>query len=70
LLSGIALAWFARFFEKQTPLLQDFEGFIKEFQASFGDTDSARTTINKIWRLRQGECLASTYGADFRLLAC
>ena len=29
-----------------------------------------RTTINKIRRLRQGDCLASTYVADFRLLAC
>jgi hypothetical protein len=34
LLSGIAWAWFATFLEKQSPLLQDFEGFIKEFQAS------------------------------------
>jgi hypothetical protein len=48
LLSSLALAWFALFLEKQSPLLQDFEDFIKEFQASVGDIDSVRTTINKI----------------------
>jgi hypothetical protein len=70
LLSGTALAWFALFLKKQSPLLQDFKGFIKGFQGSFGDNDSMRTTVNKIWRLRQGDCLASTYVAYFRLLAC
>ena len=70
LLTGTALAWFAPLLEKKSPLLQDFEGFIKEFQANFGDTDSVRTTINKIRRLRQGDRPASAYVADFRLLAC
>jgi hypothetical protein len=69
--SGTALAWFAPLLERNSPLLKDFEGFIKEFnQTSFGDTNSARTTINKIRRLRQGDRPASTYAADFRLLAC
>jgi hypothetical protein len=70
LLSGTALAWFSPLLEKNSPLLKDFEGFIKEFQASFRDTNSARTTINKIRRLQQGDRPASTYAADFRLLAC
>ena len=70
LLTGTALAWFAPLLEKKSPLLQDFEGFIREFQENFGDTDSVRTTINKIRRLRQGDRPASAYAADFRLLAC
>ena len=70
LLTGTTLAWFAPLLEKKSPLLQEFEGFIKEFQANFGDTDSVRTAINKIRRLRQGDRLASAYTADFRLLAC
>ena len=70
LLCGTALAWFAPLLEKQSPLLEDFEAFVKEFQASFGDTDSTRTAINKIRRLRQGDRPASAYAADFRLLAC
>ena len=39
LLSGTTLAWFAPLLEKKSPLLEHFEAFIKEFQASFGDTD-------------------------------
>jgi hypothetical protein len=51
-------------------VLEDFEEFIKEFQACFGDTDSVRTAINKIRRSPQGDRSASTYATDFRLLAC
>ena len=51
-------------------MLEDFEAFVKEFQASFGNTDSITTTINKIRRLQQGDCPTSTYGADFCLLEC
>jgi hypothetical protein len=69
LLSGTALAWFAPLLEKNSPLLNNFEEFISEFKACFGDTDSIRTAINKVRRLRQGERPASAYAADFRLLA-
>jgi hypothetical protein len=44
-------------------VLNNFEEFISKF------TDSTRTTINKIRRLRQGKRPASAYAADFRLLA-
>ena len=69
LLSGSTLAWFAPLLERESPLLNKFEEFLSEFKAYFGDTDSIRTTINKIWRLRQGDQPASAYAADFRLLA-
>ena len=49
--------------------LEDFDAFIEQFKASFGDTDSIRTVINKMWRLGQGDPPASAYAADFRLLA-
>ena len=48
----------------------NFEEFISEFKACFGDTDSVRTTINKVRRLRQGDRPASACATDFRLLAC
>ena len=48
LLTGTTLAWFAPLLEKKSPLLQDFEGFIKEFQETFGDIDRVRIAINKI----------------------
>ena len=54
LLSGTTLAWFAPLLEQESPLLNNFEEFISEFKACFGDTDSVRMTINKIERLRQG----------------
>ena len=69
LLSGSTLSWFAPLLEQKSPLLEDFEAFIEEFKACFGDTDSVRTTINKIRRLRQWDRPASAYAADFRLLA-
>ena len=63
------MSWFAPLLEQKSPLLEDFEAFIEEFKACFGDTDSVRTTINKIRRLRQWDRPASAYAADFRLLA-
>ena len=69
LLSGMTLVWFAPLLGKNSHLLNNFEEFISEFKACFGDTDSVRTTINKIRRLRQGERSASTYATEFRLLA-
>jgi hypothetical protein len=53
LLSGTALSWFAPLLEKTSPLLNNFEEFIKDFQACFGNTASVRIAINKIRRLRQ-----------------
>ena len=69
LLTGTTLSWFAPLLEANSPLLNNFEEFIKEFKACFGDTDSVRTTINKIRTLRQGDQPASTYAANFRLIA-
>jgi hypothetical protein len=40
LLTGTALAWFAPLLEKKSPVLENFEAFITEFQASFNDTNS------------------------------
>ena len=70
LLTSTALAWFAPLLEKHSPLLEDSGGFIKEFQASFGDIDNMRKTINKIRQLRQRVRLASAYTPNFCILAC
>ena len=69
LLSGTTLAWFAPLLDKNSPMLNNFEEFMSEFKSCFRDTDSVRTAINKIRRLRQGERPTSAYVADFRLLA-
>jgi hypothetical protein len=39
LLLGMALAWFAPLLEHQSPLFNDFETFLKEFNAIFGNLD-------------------------------
>jgi hypothetical protein len=43
---------------------------MKDFRACFGDTNNVGTTINKFRRLSQGgDRSASTYAADFHVLA-
>ena len=70
LLSGTTtLAWFTPLLEKGSPSLNNFEEFISEFKAYFGDITSVRTSINKIQILRQGDRLVLAYIADFHLLA-
>lgn len=70
LLEGPALAWFAPLLEESSQLLSDFNTFIAELEATFGDTDKARTAATKIRKLRQGSRPAATYASEFRLLAC
>ena len=70
LLTGTAAAWFAPILETSSPLLQDFNAFMAEFEAVFGDSDKARTSANKLRRLQQGTCSAIVYASEFRQLAC
>jgi hypothetical protein len=70
LLIGIAAAWFAPIMETSSLLLQDFNAFMVEFEAVFGDNDKARTSANKLCRLQQGTCSAIVYASEFRQLAC
>jgi hypothetical protein len=51
LLTGTAAAWFAPILETSSPLLQDFNAFMAEFEAMFGDSDKAWTSTNKLRRL-------------------
>ena len=69
LLTSIALSWFSLLLETNSPLLNNFKEFIKECKACFRDTDGARTAINNTRTLRQGDQPASTYAANFRLIA-
>jgi hypothetical protein len=51
LLIGIAVAWFAPILETSSPLLQDFNAYMAEFETMFGDSDKARTSANKLRHL-------------------
>ena len=70
LLSGPAQAWFAPLVETSSPLLEDFPAFLAELEATFGETDRRRTTLNKIYALEQGSRATSVYASEFRQLAC
>jgi hypothetical protein len=52
LLTGTAAAWFAPILETSSPLLQDFNAFMAEFETMFRDSDKARTSTNKLRRLQ------------------
>ena len=69
LLTGQALSWFAPLFEKQSPILNNFETFLEAFAEAFGKHDKARWATTKIRSLRQGTRSASVYASDFRQLA-
>jgi hypothetical protein len=69
LLTGTAATWFAPILETSSLLLQDFNAFMAEFEAVFGDNDKARTSANKLCRLQQGTRSAIIYASEFRQLA-
>jgi hypothetical protein len=70
LLTGTTAAWFVPILETSSPLLQDFNAFMVEFEAVFGDSDKAKTSANKLHRLQQGTRSAIVYALEFRQLAC
>jgi hypothetical protein len=69
LLTSTTLLWFVPLLVEENSLRNNFDEFTKEFKACFEDTDNVRTTINAIRTLRQGDQLASTYAANFHLIA-
>ncbi len=69
LFTGTTAAWFAPILETSSPLRQEFNAFMAEFEAVFGDSDKARTSANKLRRLQQGTRSAIVYASKFRQLA-
>jgi hypothetical protein len=70
LLIGTAASSFAPILETSSPLLQDFNTFMAEFEVVFRDSDKARTLANKLRCLQQGTRSAIVYASKFRQLAC
>ncbi len=70
LLTGTTATWFAPILETSSPLLQDFNAFMAEFEAVFGDNDKARTSANKLHHLQQRTRSAIVYTSEFKQLAC
>jgi transposase InsO family protein len=70
LLSGTALSWFTPLVESASPLLNDFNAFVRRLQETFGDTNRARLATFRIRDLNQGSDTVATYIAKFRSVAC
>jgi hypothetical protein len=57
LLLGMTLTWFAPLLKRQSPLLNDLDAFVEEFNTTFGDFDKKCRSISKLQALCQGPCL-------------
>ncbi|OMJ14694.1 Retrotransposon-derived protein PEG10, partial [Smittium culicis] len=68
LLTGNALRWASPYIEKGSPVLQDYELFMKEFSKVFDDPQRTRTANDAIRALRQGFTTVSMYASEFRRL--
>jgi len=69
LLTGPASKWFAPLLERNSPLLGNFEAFVADLEATFGDTDRIRSAEGQLRNLRQGSRPVSQYASAFRLIA-
>jgi hypothetical protein len=70
LLTGTVATWFVPILETSSPLLQDFNAFMVEFEAMIGDSGKVRTLANKLRRLQQRTRSAIVYASEFKQLAC
>ncbi|OMJ10675.1 Retrotransposon-derived protein PEG10 [Smittium culicis] len=68
LLTGNALRWASPYIEKGSPVLQDYELFMKEFSKVFDDPQRTQTANEAIRALRQGFTTVSMYASEFRRL--
>jgi len=70
LLSRQVFLWFAPHFEKNSPILNNFEAFFAAFAEAFSEHDKIRLATMKIRNLGQGRRLASIYALEFWQLSC
>jgi hypothetical protein len=56
--------------KKNSPLFEDLDDILTEFNNTFGEIDRVQTATIKFCFLRQGSCPALVYVVDFRQLAC
>jgi hypothetical protein len=68
-LRGIAAAWFSPRMERNDPMLNNFESFIRNFRKTFEHPDLSAEAARKIRNLKQGNRAVSILANDFRQLA-
>lgn len=67
-LTGTAQSWFLPLYEKNSPLLNDYEAFVAKMRSAFSETDEIRKAENQLRKLRQ-QGSVTTYASDFEVLA-
>ncbi|OMJ12245.1 Retrotransposon-derived protein PEG10 [Smittium culicis] len=68
LLTGNALRLASPYIEKGSPVLQDYELFMKEFSKVFDDPQRTQTADDAIRALRQSSTTVSMYASEFKRL--
>ncbi len=66
LLTKAAQSWFTPLVEKNSPVLDNYEEFLRQFEAIFGEHDRSWVAAQKIRSMRQANRSAATYAADFQ----
>ncbi len=66
LLSCIIFIWFTLLLEHQSPLFNDFEAFLKNFNVTFGNLNKKCTSNIKIWYFCQRLHSIIIYASKFR----
>ncbi|XP_005369925.1 retrotransposon Gag-like protein 3 [Microtus ochrogaster] len=67
--SGEAGRWFQPLADTQSPLLEQFERFIRALQDTFDDPENMEVATQGLPQLRQGESLVHRYATLFHLIA-
>ncbi|XP_038171596.1 retrotransposon Gag-like protein 3 [Arvicola amphibius] len=67
--SGEAGRWFQSLADTQSPLLEQFERFIRALQDTFDDPENMEVATQGLPQLRQGESLVHRYATRFHLIA-
>ncbi|XP_057616543.1 retrotransposon Gag-like protein 3 isoform X2 [Chionomys nivalis] len=67
--SGEAGRWFQPLADTQSPLLEQFERFIRALQDTFDDPENIEVATQGLPQLRQGESLVHRYATRFHLIA-
>ncbi|CAO2623296.1 Retrotransposon Gag-like protein 3 [Lemmus lemmus] len=67
--SGEAGRWFQPLADTQSPLLEQFERFIRLLQDTFDDPENMEVAPQGLPQLRQGESLVHRYATRFHLIA-
>src|SRR2546421_18914 len=66
LLTKAAQSWFTPLVEKNSLVLDNYEEFLRQFEAIFGEHDRSWVAARKIKNMWQGNRSAATYAANFQ----